>query len=88
MKSAFLIVAHGNFDMLKLLIKTLDYKNNDLFIHIDKKCGEVNYSLIPQRKIFKKVQVPEKQSFQDTWWCQKDHLTWCEKNKISKETLT
>ena len=45
-------------------------------------------TLIPQRKIFKKVQVPEKQSFQDTWLCQKDHLTWCEKTKTSKETLT
>lgn len=44
MKSAILIVAHGNFDMLKFLIKTLDYKNNDMYIHIDKKCGEIDYS--------------------------------------------
>lgn len=44
MKSAFLIVAHGNFDMLKFLIKALDYKNNDMFIHIDKKCGEIDYA--------------------------------------------
>lgn len=55
MKFAFLIVAHGNFDMLKLLIKTLDYKNNDLFIHIDKKCGEVNYSCFESIAQYSKV---------------------------------
>ena len=44
MKSAFLIVAHGNFDMLKFLIKALDFKNNDIFVHIDKKCGKIDYS--------------------------------------------
>lgn len=44
MKSAFLIMAHNNFDMLKLLICSLDYKDNDIFVHIDKKCGNINYS--------------------------------------------
>ena len=44
MKSAFLIVAHNKFDILKLLIKSLDYKNNDIFIHIDKKCGKIDFS--------------------------------------------
>ena len=37
MKSAFLIMAHSNFDMLKLLVTQLDYKDNDIYIHIDKK---------------------------------------------------
>ena len=49
------------------------------FINMGTKTCDLRITLIPQRKIFKKVQVPEKQSFQDTWWCQKDHLTWCEK---------
>ena len=44
MKSAFLIVAHGNFDMLKCLIKALDYTGNDMFVHIDKKCGDIDYT--------------------------------------------
>ena len=44
MKSAFLIVAHGNFDMLKCLIKSLDYADNAMFIHIDKKCGDIDYT--------------------------------------------
>ena len=43
MKSAFLIMAHSNFDMLKLLVTQLDYKDNDIYIHIDKKCGNVDY---------------------------------------------
>lgn len=44
MKSAFLIVAHGNFDMLKCLIKSLDYVDNDMFVHIDQKCGNIDYA--------------------------------------------
>lgn len=44
MKSAFLIVAHGNFEMLKFLIRALDYKDNDIYIHFDKKCGSVDYN--------------------------------------------
>lgn len=56
MKSAFLIVAHGNFDMLKLLIRALDYKNNDLFIHIDRKCGKVDYSEFERITKYSKVE--------------------------------
>lgn len=44
MKSAFLIMAHGNFEMLKLLITMLDYKDNDIYIHIDKKCGDLDFA--------------------------------------------
>ena len=42
-KSAFLIIAHGNFDMLRFLIESLDDKAHDIYVHIDKKCGEVDY---------------------------------------------
>lgn len=44
MKSAFLIMAHNNFDMLKLLICALDYKDHDIYVHIDKKCGHINFT--------------------------------------------
>lgn len=37
MKHAFLIIAHNNPFTLKTLVTLLDYKDNDLFIHIDKK---------------------------------------------------
>lgn len=43
-KSAFLIVAHNHFDMLRFLIKTLDSVNHDIYIHIDRKCGDVDYA--------------------------------------------
>ena len=43
-RSAFLIVAHNNFEMLKFLIKSLDSEDHDIYIHIDKKCGDIDYS--------------------------------------------
>lgn len=37
MKHAYLILAHGSFDLLRLLISRLDDKRNDIFVHLDKK---------------------------------------------------
>lgn len=37
MKHAYLIMAHGNWEILKLLLKLLDYEKNDIFLHIDAK---------------------------------------------------
>ena len=37
MKHAFLILAHDQFDVLARLIRALDDKRNDVFIHIDKR---------------------------------------------------
>lgn len=37
MKHAYLIMAHNNFEQLNRLITLLDDKDNDIFIHIDKK---------------------------------------------------
>ena len=34
---AYLIIAHKNLEQLKKLLKLLDYRKNDLYIHIDKK---------------------------------------------------
>ena len=36
-KHAYLIVAHTNWWMLEKLIRALDYQDNDIFLHIDKK---------------------------------------------------
>ncbi len=36
-KHAFLIMAHGNWELLGRLIKKLDHPDNDIFLHIDKK---------------------------------------------------
>ena len=37
MKHAFLILAHNEFEVLKLLVSCLDDSKNDIFIHFDKK---------------------------------------------------
>lgn len=37
MRHAYLIIAHKDFDILKLLIQSLDDERNDIYVHIDKK---------------------------------------------------
>ena len=39
-KDAYLIVAHKQLPLLKSLIAALDYPQNDIFVHVDKKCAE------------------------------------------------
>ena len=36
-KHAYLIIAHNNFEQLAMLLETLDFPYNDIFIHIDQK---------------------------------------------------
>ena len=42
MKIAYLIVAHSHFDILERMIQFLDSAHSDFFIHIDKKCTNIN----------------------------------------------
>lgn len=37
MRHAYLIIAHDEFDVLRLLLKCLDDECNDIYVHIDKK---------------------------------------------------
>ena len=37
MRHAFLLIAHNEFQLLKVLLSMLDDKRNDIFLHIDKK---------------------------------------------------
>ena len=41
MKNAFLILAHTEFEVLKMLVACLDDPRNDIFIHFDKKVTEL-----------------------------------------------
>lgn len=41
MKHAYLIIAHNEFDVLKELIKAIDYVDNDIYIHFDRKVTEI-----------------------------------------------
>lgn len=43
---AYLIIAHEKFEQLNLLLKALDYVDNAIYIHIDKKCGDICKSAI------------------------------------------
>ena len=63
LKHAFLIIAHNNWWQLNNLVKLLDHKDNDIYIHIDKKSrglnvaelvGNVHYSQI---KVFSQYKV-------------------------------
>ena len=57
-KHAYLIIVHNEFEILKLLIASLDDIRNDIYIHIDAKCNEYpllkcihsNIYIIPNRK--------------------------------------
>ncbi|WP_118195444.1 beta-1,6-N-acetylglucosaminyltransferase [Albibacterium indicum] len=41
MKHAYLILAHNEFDVLRLLIQAIDDPRNDIYIHFDKKLKEL-----------------------------------------------
>lgn len=43
-KHAYLIIAHNNFGILEKLLKLLDDSRNDIYIHIDKKVKNFNFS--------------------------------------------
>lgn len=45
-KHAYLILAHNNFDLLRVLVKLLDDKRNDIYIHIDKKAKDFDKDFI------------------------------------------
>ena len=41
MKHAFLIMAHGNLEILNILLSMLEDPSNDIYLHLDSKMGEV-----------------------------------------------
>lgn len=46
MKHAFLIIAHNELDLLKELMRLLDHPDNFIYVHIDKKLGFFDPSLL------------------------------------------
>jgi len=44
MRFAYLICAHGSFKLLKRLIMQLDDENNDIYVHVDKKAGDMDFN--------------------------------------------
>ncbi|MBQ8885924.1 MAG: glycosyl transferase [Clostridia bacterium] len=41
-KHAYLIIAHNQFELLISLLKALDYEQNDIYLHIDKKVKNIS----------------------------------------------
>lgn len=42
MKFAYLILAHGSFELLKELLKAIDAPENDIYVHLDRKAGDID----------------------------------------------
>lgn len=57
MKHAYLIIAHGSWNQLKLLINKLDSYNNDIYIHIDKKVKDVPIEEIKSTVLKSKIYI-------------------------------
>lgn len=57
MKFAYLIMAHKNLPQLLTLIKLLDYENNDLYIHVDKKSQNINLKMLKNQTKYAKVYI-------------------------------
>ena len=51
-KHAYLIMAHHRMDLLQSLVFALDHENNDLYIHIDKKCNEQTRIISNKSKVY------------------------------------
>lgn len=52
MKNAFLIIAHNEFDVLQMLISTLDDVRNDIYVHFDKKVKAIPAISTKSSKLF------------------------------------
>lgn len=57
MKHAFLIIAHNNWRQLNNLVKLLDHKDNDIYIHIDKKSRGLNVAELIGNVHYSKIKV-------------------------------
>lgn len=49
-KHAYLIIAHNEFEILKVLLSMLDDERNDIYLHFDKKAGNINLLEFQTRK--------------------------------------
>jgi len=45
-KHAYLIMAYNNWHQLGMLLHLLDYEENDIYLHIDKKSHNVPYRVL------------------------------------------
>lgn len=62
---AYMIIAHNKFDLLEKLVKSLDDKRNDIYIHIDKKVKNFDFDRIKNAVKYSSVYFTERISI--TW---------------------
>lgn len=63
MKHAFLIMAHNNFEQLRLLIEAIDDERNDIYIHVDIKAKDFNANSISTKNA-------------GLYWIERKSITW------------
>lgn len=56
-KHAYLIMAHSEYEQLNLLIQMLDYPQNDIYVHIDKKSMPPDKELLCKNVKYSKVYI-------------------------------
>ncbi len=56
-KHAYLIMAHNQVETLKSLLTCLDYIDNDIYLHLDKKWLSCNLNLIKEQVKFSKLYI-------------------------------
>lgn len=79
LKHAYLIMAHNEFDILEKLVTRLDYPNNDIFIHVDRKAKEFDCN--HERKI---IQLVKKGKIRFT---KRLNVTWGGDSQIKLELM-
>lgn len=75
-KHAFLILAHNQFEQLKILLKMIDDERNDIFLHIDSKAKDFNQEDIKKAITYSKIYFTERTS-----------VTWGEFSQIRAEMI-
>ncbi len=75
-KHAYLIIAHHQFQLLEMLIKLLDHKNHDFYIHIDQSVKEFDF------EYFKKLPKMSK-----LYFTKRLHVRWGGHSQIKVEQL-
>lgn len=75
-KHAFLIIAHNQFDLLKILIKMLDDERNDIYIHIDSKVTDFSF------REYQKIPKKSKMFFTD-----RISITWGDFSQVKAEMI-
>lgn len=73
-KQAILIIAHNQFEILEMLLKLIDFKGNDIFIHIDKKVKDFDFNYY--KKLVKESQV---------FFVKRHNVIWGTKSQIQVE---